>query len=52
MDLTKHKKQSGHTDFTKHKEHSGHTDHRELHTHMISQGTQRVLLIRTQKNIF
>ena len=51
-DLTKHKEQSGHTDFTKHKEHSGHTDHRELHTHMILQGTQRVLLIKTQKNTF
>ena len=52
MDLTKHRVHSGHIDLTKHKEHSGHTDHKELHTHMFSQGTQRTFLLITQRTLF
>ena len=51
-DLTKHREHSGHMDLTKHKEHSGHTDHKELHTHMNSQGTQRTFLLITQRTRF
>ena len=50
-DLTKHKEHSGHMDFNKYKECSGQIDHKELHTHMISQGTKGILLIITQRTL-
>ena len=50
-DLTKHKEHSGHMDFNKYKEYSGQIDHKELHTHMISQGTKGILLIITQRTL-